>query len=41
MGSLCLKLLAEMIPELGLGDHLVASEEADGVHFRVGVLFGG
>ena len=41
LSSFGLELTTEMVPELGLGNHFVASEESDSIYFRVRVLFGG
>ena len=41
LGALGLELPTQVVPELGLGDHLVAGEEADGVDLGVRLLLGG
>ena len=41
LGSLGLVLTTEMVPELGLGNDFVASEQSDSIYFGVGVLLGG
>lgn len=41
LGALGLELPPQVVPELGLGDHLVSREEADGVDLGTGVLLGG
>ena len=41
LGALGLELPAEVVPELGLGDDIVASEESDSVDFGAGVSLGG
>ena len=39
--GLGLELFAEVVPELRLGNHLVAGEQSDGVHLGAGILLGG
>ena len=41
LGSLGLELTTEMVPELGLGNDFVASEQSDSIYFGVGVLLSG
>lgn len=40
LGALGLELASQMVPELGLGDHLISGEETDGIDLRAGVLLG-
>ena len=37
LSSFGLELTTEMVPELSLGNHFVASEESDSIYFRVWV----
>lgn len=41
LGALGLELSAQVVPELGLGDHFVSGEESDGVDLGTGILLGG
>jgi hypothetical protein len=41
LSSFCLELATEMVPEFGLGDDLVRSEQPDGVYLGIGLLLSG
>ena len=41
LGTLSLQLSSEVVPELGFGNHIVASEESNSIDFGVGVSLSG